>query len=89
MLVGTISSRLTRETAVITAVAGNVWWCAPREVLQVKRKYVRVGRVEFPQPEGARFLLSLHCSCSPRCVGAAAILCSVIVWPCMRDTLIL
>ena len=40
---------------------------------------VRVGRVEFPQPEGARFLLSLHCSCSPRWVGATAILCSVIV----------
>jgi len=38
---------------------------------------VRVGRIEFPQPEGARFLLSLHCSCGPRWVGATAILCSV------------
>ena len=47
---------------------------------------VRVGRVEFPQPEGARFLLSLHCSCGPRWVGATAILCSVKCSP-VRDTL--
>ena len=39
--------------------------------------YCAGRHVEFPQPEGARFLLSLHCSCSPRWVAAPAILCSV------------